>query len=202
LACQAHISLVWSALSCVHSTQQLPAGLTGLDADGRPVDARNLFDKEVLEKTVLGILKNYYKGFTGTSYLTGVPFDMDTLVEGMIEEMGVDRHMEETIRVADQQALTDRAFRAFLMERGVESTGIASFQRGVADIVIHSGPLLGAFNAGISIPELIEASACMAAVCVARHAVKLLRYPERHWIPDQVRHDRVGYLVARLIILA
>ena len=33
----------------------------------------------------------------------------------------------------------------------------------------------------------------------AGHVVKLLRYPERHWIPDQVRYDRVGYLVARLI---
>lgn len=142
-------------------------GQTGLDADGRPVDARKLFDKEVLEKAVYGIFQNYYEGFAGTSYCNGVPFDMDALVEGMIEEMGVDRHMEETIRVADQQALTDRAFRAFLMDRGVESAGIASFQKGVADIVIHSGPHLGAFNAGISIPELIEASACMAAVCVA-----------------------------------
>ncbi|MEN8246183.1 MAG: SidJ-related pseudokinase [Thermodesulfobacteriota bacterium] len=142
-------------------------GLAGLDADGRPVDARKLFDKEVLKKTVHGIFQNYYTGFAGASYCYGVPFDMDALVEGMIEEMGVDRHMEETIRVADQQALTDRAFRAFLLDRGAERAGIASFQRGIADIVIHSGPHLGAFNAGISIPELIEASACMAAVCVA-----------------------------------
>ena len=41
------------------------------------------------------------------------------------------------------------------------------FKGRAADIVIHSGPHLGAFNAGILIPELIEASACMAAVCVA-----------------------------------
>jgi len=36
----------------------------------------------------------------------------------------------------------------------------------------------------------------------AGHVVKLLRYPERHWIPDQARHDRAGYLVARLIYRA
>jgi hypothetical protein len=34
----------------------------------------------------------------------------------------------------------------------------------------------------------------------AGHAVKLLRYPEKHWMPDQIRHDGVGYLVTRLII--
>jgi hypothetical protein len=33
----------------------------------------------------------------------------------------------------------------------------------------------------------------------AGHEVKLSRYPERHWMPDQARHDGVGYLVARLI---
>ena len=34
----------------------------------------------------------------------------------------------------------------------------------------------------------------------AGHAVKLLRYPERDWMPDQVRHDGVGYIVARFIL--
>ena len=34
----------------------------------------------------------------------------------------------------------------------------------------------------------------------AGHAVKLLHYPEKHWMPEQVRHDAFGYLVARLIL--
>jgi hypothetical protein len=34
----------------------------------------------------------------------------------------------------------------------------------------------------------------------AGHAVKLLRYPEKDWMPDQARHDGIGYFVARLIL--
>ena len=40
-------------------------------------------------------------------------------------------------------------------------------EKGAADIVILSGPHLGGFNRPISLPEMIEAVAGMAAVCVA-----------------------------------
>ena len=33
----------------------------------------------------------------------------------------------------------------------------------------------------------------------AGYEVKLLRYPGYYWMPEQVRHDVFGYLVARLI---
>jgi hypothetical protein len=97
----------------------------------------------------------------------------------MIEEMGVDRHMEETIRVADQQALTDREFRSFLIDRGVEEGKIGSLSRGVEDVVIHSGPHLGAFNSRISLPELIEFTASASALCVAGKYWQE-RYGENH----------------------
>jgi hypothetical protein len=36
----------------------------------------------------------------------------------MTEEMGVDRYMEEIFRVADQEDMTDDAFKFFLRQRG------------------------------------------------------------------------------------
>ena len=141
--------------------------LLGMDAGGQPADTRSLFEKKVLEKTVCGIFRNYYEGFTGTHFRGGMPFDSDTLIERMTAEMGVDRYMEERVRVADQQAMTDKAFRSFLADRGVEAGKIESFERGLNDIVIHSGPHLGDFNAPISLPELIESVASMAALCVS-----------------------------------
>ena len=93
--------------------------LLGLDEGGQPTDARNLFEKGVLEKIVCGIFCNYYEGFTGTLFREQVPFDLEPLIGRMIEEMGVDRYMEERFRVADQQAMTDKAFRSFLVDRGV-----------------------------------------------------------------------------------
>jgi hypothetical protein len=141
--------------------------LMGWEKNDQPVDARGLFEKTVLIDTIVGIFHKYYQGFTGSCFCKKVPFDLNELTERMIEEMGVDRHMEETIRVADQQALNDREFRSFLIGRGVEEGKIEFLPRGAADLVIQSGPHLGAFNSRISLPELIEFTASAAAVCVA-----------------------------------
>ena len=141
--------------------------LQGVDAGGQPVDARHLFEKGVLKKIVYGIFHHYYRGFTGIHFNKRMPFDVDTLIERMIEEMGIDRYMEERVRVADQQAMTDKAFRSFLTDRGLEAETIESLKRGLDDIIIHSGPHLGAFNAPISLPELIESVASMAALCIS-----------------------------------
>ena len=64
----------------------------------------------------------------------------------MIEEIGVDRHMEEIFRAADQEEMTDKEFRGFLKNRGYSNEEIDNFQRGEKDIIIHSGPHLGEFN--------------------------------------------------------
>jgi hypothetical protein len=142
-------------------------GLMGLSKDGHPADARGLFQIKALKNTIDGISRNYYQGFTNVDYKNDLPFDLNTLTEQMIEEMGVDRYMEETIRVVDQQALTDREFQCFLRDRGVEDAKVDACPRGVADVITHSGPHLGAFNSRISLPELIEFAASMAAVCVS-----------------------------------
>jgi hypothetical protein len=75
----------------------------------------------------------------------------------------------EPIKIAKKNVfrLTDKAFRSFLADRGVEAGKIESVERGLTEIVIHRGPYLGAFNAPISLPELIESVASMAALCVS-----------------------------------
>jgi hypothetical protein len=139
----------------------------GLDEHGQPVDARDLFDRETLKRLLEGILSNYYHGFVGIEFSDRMPHDLDTLATRMIDEMGVDRHMEEILRIADQEAMTDEEFLEFLMKRGCSPQDAERRKRGANDLVIHSGPHLGAFNNRISLPELIDLVAIASALCVA-----------------------------------
>jgi hypothetical protein len=139
----------------------------GLDAQGQPVDARNLFDLPLLQQLVEGVFTNYYAGFVGTEYAGTVLFDFEALTMRMIDEMGVDRHMEEVLRVADQVTMDDEQFRDFLRKRGYSQEQAERLERGVDDVLVHTGPHLGAFNSRISLPELIDLVAIAAALCVA-----------------------------------
>ena len=139
----------------------------GLDEDGKPVDARHLFDRQLLKTMILDVFQSYYAGFTGTSAAAALPVDLDRLTRRMIEEMGVDRHMTELLRRADQKTLADGEFLAFLKERGYHADQLAGLNRGEKDILITSGPHLGDFNRQICLPELIECVAAMSAVCIA-----------------------------------
>ena len=143
------------------------ASRMGLDGDGAPVDARDLFDRELLASMIRQVFERYYLGFTGSRTAARPPVDLDRLVGRMVAEMGVDRHMTELLRRVDQQALTDREFHDFLMERGCRPDRIDTLTRGAKDILITSGPHLGDFNRQISLPELIESVAGMSAVCMA-----------------------------------
>lgn len=139
----------------------------GLDANGEPVDARDLFDENLLRELIQGVFLRYYHGFTGTEFSEDIPLDTDELVSRMIEEMGVDRHMEEILRTPDQNDMTDRAFRDFLAERGYSDEQISKVRKGAEDIVFHSGPHLGGFNQPISLPELTASVETMSALCMA-----------------------------------
>lgn len=139
----------------------------GFDADGNPVDARDLFNENIFQEIIQGIFLHYYRGFTGIEFTGDLPFDLDKLTFRMIEEMGVDRHMEEILRVPDQNQMTDAAFKSFLEERGCSREEIKAFQKGAQDIVIYTGPHLGGFNERISLPELIESVETMSALCIA-----------------------------------
>jgi hypothetical protein len=139
----------------------------GFDCRGKPVDARELFHQPSVRELIEGILKFYYRGFVGRELADAIPANLDRLTRRMIDEMGVDRHMEEILRAVDQREMTDDAFREFLLERGFSQTQVSTLRKGTEDIVIHTGPHLGGFNDRISLPELIEFVATASALCIA-----------------------------------
>jgi hypothetical protein len=139
----------------------------GCDPSGRPVDARELFDRGLLQSIVAGVWEAYYEGFAGRSPAENRSPIPPSLVDRMIEEMGVDRHMEEILRVVDQEAMSHAMFRSFLQSRGMTATEARLVPKGGADIPLMTGPHLGGFNQPISLPELIDFAAAGAAYCVA-----------------------------------
>lgn len=140
-------------------------GLVGLDAAGRPVDARHLFDEALLAEAVAAIVDGYHTGFVGAPPATA-PFCPHRLARRMVEEMGVDRHMTETLRVADQETMSDAAFLEFCLARGLPAATARSLVRGQADVELLTGPHLGAFNNRTSLPELNECTAAAVAGCL------------------------------------
>lgn len=140
---------------------------TGREPDGRSVDVRHLFDRPFLEKAIRSIFTNYYEGFTGMPFESVLPVDIEAFAGRVIEELGVDRHMEEILRVADQEEMDEEDFAAFLSDRGFAPEQIRRMVKGAADIAIETGPHLGDFNDRISLPELTEFTASAAAMCIA-----------------------------------
>jgi len=144
----------------------------GSDGAGAPVDARDLFDPQLMHDTILAVFDRYCEGLAGRRPDFPLPVDLERLVSRMVEEMGLDRHMEEILRKADQDQMSEAAFAQFLKERG----GSMGEQKGAADIVLSTGPHLGAFNDTTSLPELIHAVAAFAGLAVAgrfRHRMPL-----------------------------
>lgn len=139
----------------------------GFDSKARPVDVRHLFDKTLLKNIINDVFRHYYKGFVGEGFKGDIPVDIEHLATRMIDEMGVDRHMEEILRPADQNEMTDHEFRSFLKSRGLSDEKIRSFTKGKEDIIVYTGPHLGEFNHGISLPELIEAIETMSCLCIS-----------------------------------
>ncbi|WP_029460507.1 SidJ-related pseudokinase [Solidesulfovibrio alcoholivorans] len=143
--------------------------LVGRDGKGHPVDARHLFDPPLLSRIVAAVFAGYHEGFVGAPPAV-MPLCPEALARRMVEEMGVDRHMTELLRVADQEGMTDAAFAAFLTSRGLSPAAAARHRRGEADVALETGPHLGDFNNRTSLPELSEAAAAMVAACLAaRH---------------------------------
>jgi len=139
----------------------------GHDAEGRPVDVRDLFDRDLLKRIISEIWHAYGQGFTGGTPPAGTPVALDTLADRMIDEMGVDRHMQEILRVVDQEAMNRSMFLSFLRSRGFALKEAQRIPKGKADIPLLTGPHLGGFNQPTSLPELIDFAAAGAAQCVA-----------------------------------
>jgi len=138
----------------------------GWHTDGRAVDARDLFDPALFQELISGIFSGYYRGFVGTPFEGDLCGTIKILANRMIEEMGVDRHMEEVLRVADQKEMTGEAFMAFLATHGRDGNPSRTPEKGEKDILVKTGPHLGGFNDRISLPELIESVATMTALCI------------------------------------
>ena len=139
----------------------------GLDLSGQPVDTRDLFDRSLLQTMIGDIYRAYYEGFTGGVFPEDTSIIPSHLADRMIEEMGVDRHMEEILRVVDQDAMDRFTFTSFLENRGLPRRVALRKTKGQHDIVLMTGPHLGGFNQAISLPELIDFAAAGAARCVA-----------------------------------
>lgn len=131
-------------------------------SESKPLDTRDLFDITFFKDVIDGIFSNYYEGFTGTSKdtLTSDLF----LIERLVEEMGVDNHMEEVIRVVDQKELSQKEFELLLTAKGIESDG--AIKKGDRDLIINSGPHLGSFNGKISVPELTDYLVRTSSFCI------------------------------------
>ncbi len=138
----------------------------GINANGDPADARDLFDRNWLAEVLVDVFAGYYEGFTEMQYDAALPFDPDIVSSRLIEEMGIDRHMEEILRVAEQQAMSEEQFLTFLAGRGMAMEKISKLEKGRQDIHILTGPHLGGFNQAISVPELIEYTAALSAICI------------------------------------
>ena len=136
----------------------------GLLPDGTPVDARHLFDHCLYQRVIQKIFSAYYEGFVGAAPPEDVPLDICHLTKRLIDELGVDRYMDEVLRVTDQNQMTVDEFRQFVDRCNLLEQLPA---QGKTDLLIQTGPHLGAFNQSISVPELIEAVGTMAAWCVA-----------------------------------
>jgi hypothetical protein len=148
-------------------------GRMGRTPDGGPVDARDLFDADLLARFVEAIMLGYFEGFVGKPYDLSLSLRAWPLVDRMIEEMGVDRHMREVFRAQDQLRMDRSGFERFLAERFMAPEDIAPLVQGADDIELLTGPHLGGFNRRISLPELVEHAASWAGLCVAARARRL-----------------------------
>jgi hypothetical protein len=140
---------------------------SGFDDQGHPVDVRDLFDKTLFKDVMKHTFLEYYHGFVGEPFEEELPLDFDFLADRMIDEMGVDRHMEEILRIADQEAMSDPEFKGFLIQRGYDRETIARMEKGKREITLLTGPHLGGFNDRISLPELIRFIETMSALCIS-----------------------------------
>lgn len=142
-------------------------GRVGYDSDGAPLDTRELFCRELLQNALKSIVVNYYEGFTGIGFPYSEIPETEILADEMIREMGVDTHMDEVFRVADQEGMPEEAFIAFLKERGLRDEILATLRPGDNDIVTRTGPHLGGFNQKFSIPGLTDFIAFNASLCIS-----------------------------------
>jgi hypothetical protein len=138
----------------------------GFTESGEVTDARDLFDKKILQEAIQEILRNYYLGFTGKNFTHRPAVDLEKLSRRMIEEMGVDNHMYEILYGRSQLRMSDVEFRDFLVDRGVPRDYTQSMERSDRRIFMPTGPHLGEFSGRFPISDMLETIAIMAGLCI------------------------------------
>ncbi len=139
----------------------------GVDQDGHPIDTRNLFDPPLFLDLVRTIIKSYYQALTGLSLKNTSHFLTHDLIDNLIENMGIDHHMEETLRIQDQKDMDSNEFDNYLTSRGCTDVQVTAFIKGSQDITLNTGPHLGGFNQPISVPKLIDLLFCLSSLCIS-----------------------------------
>lgn len=142
-------------------------GEKGFDENGNPLDLRNLFDKKLFIELITEVVQHYYYGVTGLFLENLSKFLNERLIDNLIDNMGVDHHMEEILRIQDQINMSDKEFEIFLLSRGYEASLAKTIPKAEKDIILNTGPHLGGFNQPISVPELIEFLFCLSSLCVS-----------------------------------
>lgn len=141
-------------------------GKSGFDKQGKVINARELFNEKLLPTMIESVIQKYYNSFTGKKAFVDFSFDFKTFSKKLIDEMCVDRHMEEVLRIPDQQKISDTEFTDFLLGKGFEQAHIGRLTKGEKEIVTPTGPHLGGFNQKISIPLLPELLAKISSFCI------------------------------------
>jgi len=139
----------------------------GLDKHGAPLDVRHLFDRAQFAELVQTVFNGYHAGFSKGESVVDMQAEIGALVTALIDQMGVDRHMREILRREDQSRMTTADFHAYLSQYPPTAGAAVEFEKGRADIEIHSGPHLGEFNGSISVPELTAFLRSASAAIVA-----------------------------------
>lgn len=131
------------------------------------MDLRSLFDKPLFIELVTEVVRNYYHGVTGRLPENLHRFLKESLIDALIEHMGVDHHMEEILRIQDQMNMSDIEFEQYLSSGEYQGSLVKNLNKGEKDIILNTGPHLGGFNQPISIPELIEFLFCLSSLCIS-----------------------------------
>ncbi len=139
----------------------------GYDENHQPMDLRHLFDLSLFERIIKKIIQQYYLGMSGVHLKQIDRLLKPGLIKGLIQVMGIDVHMEETLRVQDQENMEDAQFINYLKQRGQTTTQIQHMAKAKQDITILTGPHLGGFNQAISIPILVNFLFCLSSVYVS-----------------------------------
>ncbi len=141
--------------------------MVGTDEAGALLDVRFLFDRDKYRELVRDVFAAYYGGFAKTGPVPDLSADIETLVDSLINQMGMDRHMLEILRIEDQNRMSTEAFKAFVARYNLSAGGTATIEKGRADLEVQSGPHLGNFNGPISVPELTAFLRSASAAIVA-----------------------------------